>query len=73
MILMGGIDGIAESGMRNEVNRMLDKIAHRGHAARKVVEFDNATLGAVYTEVQKEQIDSLEKAKPASDFVADGH
>jgi asparagine synthase (glutamine-hydrolysing) len=73
MILMGGIVGIAESGMRNEVNRMLDKIAHRGHVARKVIEFDNATLGAIYTEVQKEQIDSLEKDKIASDFVADGH
>jgi asparagine synthase (glutamine-hydrolysing) len=73
MILMGGIAGIAESGMRNEVNRMLDKMAHRGHASRKVIEFDNATLGAVYTEVQKEQMDSLEKDKIASDFVADGH
>ena len=49
MILMGGIAGIAESGMRNEVNRMLDKIAHRGNAARKVIESDNATIGAVYS------------------------
>jgi asparagine synthase (glutamine-hydrolysing) len=70
---MGGIVGIAESGMRKEVNRMLDKIAHRGKFARKVAEFDNVTLGAVYSEVQKEQIDSLEKDKIASDFVADGH
>ena len=72
-IVMGGIAGIAESGMRNEVNRMLDKIAYRGQAARKVVDFGDATLGAVFTEIQKEQIENLEKNQIASDYVADGH
>lgn len=43
---MAGIAGIAEAGRVNDVQRMLDKLAHRGCAFREVFETEGATLGA---------------------------
>ena len=70
---MSGIAGIAESGMSIEVNQMLDKIDHRGPDGRKVMEFDGATLGAVWTEAQEDQMTDLERQKTVMDRVAGGH
>ena len=44
---MSGIAGIAQSGMQARVNRMLDKLAHRGQAGREVFEIDGVTLGQI--------------------------
>jgi asparagine synthetase B (glutamine-hydrolysing) len=44
---MSGIAGIAQSGKQAQVNRMLDKLAHRGQAGRAVFEVDGVTLGQI--------------------------
>jgi len=49
---MAGIAGIAATGRRADVDRMLDRIAHRGKAGRKVLETEHATLGAVWPACQ---------------------
>jgi len=60
---MPGIAGIAAPGKRDLVGRMLDKIAHRGRAGRKVIELPEATLGAVwptgFTELQVVQPEAV--------------
>ncbi|MCK5578777.1 MAG: asparagine synthase [Planctomycetes bacterium] len=70
---MSGIVGIAQSGKSNEVEKMLDKIAHRGPAGREVVELDSATFGIVYTKIQKVSADNIKKEKTVRDAASDGH
>jgi asparagine synthase (glutamine-hydrolysing) len=79
---MSGIAGIAADGKRAEVERMLDRIAHRGRAGRRIIEMPGATLGIVWTEAQatiaERVVDGL-AADRASDSryacaeVTDGH
>jgi asparagine synthase (glutamine-hydrolysing) len=45
---MAGIAGIAQSGRRAVVDRMLDRIQHRGPAGREIIETPEATLGVVW-------------------------
>lgn len=45
---MSGIVGIAAPGKEAEVERMLDKIKHRGPEGRKIMEINGATLGIVW-------------------------
>jgi asparagine synthase (glutamine-hydrolysing) len=47
---MTGIAGTAQNGMTATVERMLDKIVHRGPSKRDVAEFDGGTLGIVRME-----------------------
>jgi len=42
---MAGIAGIAEPGAVGLVNRMLDKISHRGPAGRQVIETPEGPWG----------------------------
>jgi asparagine synthase (glutamine-hydrolysing) len=70
---LGGIAGIAEPGMDIEVNNMLDKISHRGPDYRKVIEYDEATLGAVWTKAQENQMYNLEQRQSVMDRVSGGH
>jgi asparagine synthase (glutamine-hydrolysing) len=70
---LGGIAGIAEPGMVVDVNNMLDKIEHRGPDDRKVVEHDEATLGAVWTKTQEDQMSNLEQSHSVMDCVSGGH
>lgn len=49
---MAGIAGIAEAGKRGDVERMLEKIAHRGRAGRNIMECDGTTLGAAWPRMQ---------------------
>ncbi len=70
---MGGIAGIAESGWKNEVNRMLDSINHRGPDGRRIIRCDGITLGVVWNAAQREQIKSLDKTSQVTDYVAAGH
>jgi len=51
---MAGIAGISEKGAKEKVSGMLDKIRYRGRAGRSVFETENATLGIVWNESEKE-------------------
>lgn len=49
---MAGIAGVAVSGRREQVQRMLAMMAHRGGAGSKIVERDGLTLGALWPRAQ---------------------
>ena len=70
---MSGIAGIARTGERKLVNRMLDKIAHRGPAGRAVVEANGATLGVVWTEPKAASFSDLIEESLVQDAGAEGH
>ena len=53
---MSGIAGIAREGRTSDVDRMLDRISHRGRAGRQILEVSGATLGAIWP---APQLDSL--------------
>jgi asparagine synthase (glutamine-hydrolysing) len=67
---MAGIAGIARSSKTHAVNLMLDKIAHRGKAGKKIMELDGATLGAVWPRLQAAAFGVDEKV--VKDAAADG-
>lgn len=58
---MAGIVGIAQSGRTELVEEMLDAIAHRGPAGRKVLRTKAATLGVVWPEAQDEDYSRMRK------------
>jgi asparagine synthase (glutamine-hydrolysing) len=70
---MAGIAGIAQKDKLLLVNRMLDKIAHRGPAGRTVLTDKSCTLGVVWPDSQPEAGRLLEHSKIAFDKVDDGH
>jgi asparagine synthase (glutamine-hydrolysing) len=70
---MSGLAGIARPGRREQVRRMLDKIAYRGPAGREVVEIECATLGLVWTEPQASSLDILTQDHAAQDDRGGGH
>jgi asparagine synthetase B (glutamine-hydrolysing) len=49
---MSGIAGIARRGEQAGVDRMLDRVAHRGGAEREVFQVKGATLGIVRAKAQ---------------------
>jgi asparagine synthase (glutamine-hydrolysing) len=65
--------GIAGPGMREQVERMLDKIAYRGPAGREVLEIEGATLGLVWTEPQASSLSMLTQHHAAQDDRGGGH
>ncbi len=70
---MSGIAGIGGEGRRDQVERMLDKIAHRGPAGRRVVEVEGGTLGVVWTKAQEISVGNLEQRQCVRDEGGDGH
>jgi len=50
---MAGIAGIAQLNRTTEVNRMLDRMAHRGRRHREVFQTDGVTLGALSSELRR--------------------
>jgi asparagine synthase (glutamine-hydrolysing) len=69
---MAGIAGIARSGMTAIVERMLDKIVHRGPSRRDVAEFDGGTLGIVCTDSSGGSADPR-RDQAVADFDGTGH
>ncbi|MBN1305902.1 MAG: hypothetical protein JXA13_15815 [Anaerolineales bacterium] len=49
---MAGIAGIAQGGRQKEVNRMFQKINHRGSTQEKLIEKGGITMEAAWTEAQ---------------------
>ncbi len=70
---MGAIAGIAQPQMDSFVNKMLDKMAHRGQAGRTVFDVNEVTFGASWTEMQAEHMNELEEQSLVIDYVAEGH
>jgi len=68
---MSGIAGIAGAGRQGDVERMLNRIAHRGGGGRAVFETDGATLGIVRTRTQA--VWPAKTSAPVHDYVGDGH
>jgi asparagine synthase (glutamine-hydrolysing) len=70
---MAGIAGIAQKNQSALVNRMLDRISHRGPAGRSILMDKSCTLGAVWPTSQPETGRLLEGLKIAFDEVDKGH
>ncbi len=64
---MAGIAGIQEGLRKADIEKMLDRIAHRGPAGRKVLETEKATIGVLWTEPQKNAVDMLTRESTARD------
>jgi asparagine synthase (glutamine-hydrolysing) len=70
---MGGIAGIAESGRKTDVERILRRIAHRGKTGHLVIETDDATLGAIWTKAEGYHTAEMRNSGAVHEEVADGH
>ncbi|HSD84531.1 MAG TPA: asparagine synthase-related protein [Anaerolineae bacterium] len=70
---MSGIAGIARSGMQMRVNRMLDKMAHRGPAGREVFEVDGVTLGRIYPAGAIGTVHGINQVQRVRDAAGPGH
>ncbi len=64
---MAGIAGIHRDGEREQVKRMLDRMAHRGRDGSKVIDGDGATLGAVWPEAQAAPVPPVLRQQAAWD------
>lgn len=69
---MAGIAGIELPGKQFEVERMLDKISHRGGASQ-IVETASATLGGTWTRHQSPTSVHLKRSQLALDDAGEGH
>jgi len=69
---MSGIAGIAQSGKQVEVQRMLDKIAHRGRITT-IIESASVTLGGTWPQFQSAAGKQLIHSSTAYDSPGDGH
>jgi len=69
---MTGIAGINHPEAHEEVNLMLDEIAHRGKAGRAILEFDNATFGVVWTNSKESPIPDVTKFHAVQDCAGEG-
>ena len=70
---MPGIAGIVGSGIQVRVQRMLDKMAHRGQAGHAVFEIDGATLGQIGAEGASISLPSPDHAEQVCDAAGPGH
>ena len=71
--MMAGIAGIKKSGQKELVNKMLDKLSHRGKAGRKIIETDNATIGVVWSIPQKDFAFGASEKICVQDYAGNGH
>ena len=70
---MAGIVGIKRKGEKGLVEKMLNKISHRGNTGKRIIETDEATIGVVWTSPQKDSaFSSLEKVF-IQDTAGNGH
>ncbi|KAF0108443.1 MAG: hypothetical protein FD146_1017 [Anaerolineaceae bacterium] len=70
---MTAIAGIASHAKSELVDRMLDKMSHRGWAWRDVIEERNLTFGAIGLGIQKQAHETLKKSGLACDSASEGH
>jgi len=78
---MSGIAGIFAPGRREQVRRMLDRIAHRGRAGNDILDEPGATLGAAWPKPQSDSLgssplcvqDDVDEGHFARAQIVDGH
>ncbi|MDQ1351311.1 MAG: hypothetical protein QG657_1613 [Acidobacteriota bacterium] len=70
---MSGIAGIFAPGGQDVVEGMLDRMAHRGPAGRKIIETEGATLGIAWTGLQETSATVLEQEQILRDEAGSEH
>lgn len=70
---MAGIAGIKKSGEKDRVEKMLNKLSHRGKAGRKIIETESATIGVLWPEPQKNSAFSINEKTYVQDYAGNGH
>ena len=70
---MTGIGGIGEPGRVDDVERMLDRIEHRGPNGRDIFEVEGATFGVVWYETEKDWIPNMRHQETVWDATGRGH
>jgi len=70
---MAGIAAIGRTSVTSEIHAMLDRMSHRGHAGRAVVEVEGCTLGVITPPSQPHLIHELEHSGRAVDGAGHGH
>ncbi|MBI5953490.1 MAG: asparagine synthase [Chloroflexi bacterium] len=69
---MSGIAGIAHAGKTELVNKMLDRLSHRGSDWREIYEVEGTTIGALGSKIQELDLKDLSKGL-AQDQASAGH
>lgn len=70
---MAGIAGINTRGGESTVGRMLDAMAHRGGAGRKIFEAGGVTFGVVWPGPQEHTVERFERERAVADYAESGH
>ncbi|MDH7604853.1 MAG: asparagine synthase-related protein [Melioribacter sp.] len=70
---MSGIAGINKPNQFDLVEKMLNKISHRGKFGKKIFSTQNSTLGIVNTQYQSRDLEICEVEKIIKDDLGDGH
>lgn len=70
---MAGIAGVNKSNQIELVEKMLNKISHRGNYGRKVFSTTNSTFGIVTTKLQSRDLDKCALEKTVRDYLGEGH
>jgi asparagine synthase (glutamine-hydrolysing) len=58
---MAGIAGIISIGQKESVEKMLNKISHRGKAGKKIIETDKSTIGIIWNSSEQSIVQNLLK------------
>ncbi len=64
---MAGITGIFAPGKKKEVEKMLNKISHRGLKGKAILELKEATLGVVWPALHEPSLARWKKEKMVKD------
>ncbi len=70
---MSGIAGIAEEGGHDIINRMLDKISHRGSAGRAIIDDESGTFGVNWSNSLKDSLNDMKREKYVCDKRGNDH
>lgn len=70
---MAGIVGVNKSNQIELVEKMLNKISHRGNSGRKIFSTTNSTLGMITTKYQSKDLNKCELEKIVQDYLGEGH
>ncbi len=70
---MSGIAGILKEGQQKLVTRMLDAISHRGNHGKSIFDFNDATIGMIWTEDEENRVLADQRKGIFSDGPGFGH
>ena len=70
---MAGIAGIIHPGKKEEVKKMLDKIAHRGPAGQAITEIEGITIGLAVTKSEQDSLVRLREEHIIRDGIEEDH